>query len=246
MPDRRRHRGPHPEDALLFRQPESVQKLRVAAGDLAWLLGRHYTSEAALTLVGNRYQLRQRQRQALSRAVAAPAIARARRQHQVFPAALAGEQLQIDALNQIITIEAALAGSLLLRGHDGALRDLASIHGTYRAMQETYTTLAAIGNWLTLHGVQEAVFLIDALVSNSGRLASQMRAAAATHGWSWSVQLVPSADPLLQRTADIVATSDSAILDKVERWFDLAAAIIQHLVPTAWYIDLDVPPPVVA
>jgi hypothetical protein len=135
MPDRRRHRGAHPEDDLLFRRPESLQTLRVAAGDLAWLLGRHYAPEAALTLVGNRYQLRQRQRQALSRAVAAPAQARARRQRHVMPASLTGARLQIDALNQIITIEAALAGGLLLRGHDGALRDLASIHGTYRAMQ---------------------------------------------------------------------------------------------------------------
>jgi hypothetical protein len=212
MPDRRRHRGPHPEDAILFGQPESVQKLRIAAGDLAWLLGRRYALEAALTLVGNRYQLRQRQRQALSRAVAAPTIARARRQRHVLRAALARERLQIDALNQIITIEAALAGGLLLRGHDGALRDLSSIHGTYRAMQETSPTLEAIGNWLTLYGVQEAVFLIDALVSNSGRLASHIRAVAAKHRWPWQAQLVPSADPLLQRTPDIVATSDSAIL----------------------------------
>jgi hypothetical protein len=215
----------------------------VAAGDLAWLLGRHYAPEAALTLVGNRYQLRQRQRQALSRAVAAPAQARARRQRHVMPASLTGARLQIDALNQIITIEAALAGGLLLRGHDGALRDLASIHGTYRAMQETSTTLEAIGHWLAAHGVREAVFLIDAMVSNSGRLASRMRTVAVTHTWPWSVQLVPSADPLLQRAHDIVATSDSAILDKAERWFDLAAAVVQALVPDAWCVDLDVPPP---
>jgi hypothetical protein len=164
----------------------------------------------------------------------------------VLPAALAGERLQIDALNQIITIEAALAGGLLLRGHDGALRDLASIHGTYRAMQETSTTLEAIGHWLAAHGVREVLFLIDAMVSNSGRLASRMRTVAATHTWPWSVQLVPSADPLLQRTPEIVATSDSVILDKVERWFDLAAAVVQDLVPTAWYVDLDVPPPLVS
>jgi hypothetical protein len=148
-------------------------------------------------------------------------------------------------LNQIITIEAALAGGLLLRGHDGAWRDLASIHGTYRAMQETATTLEAIGCWLSAHGVREAVFLLDAPVSNSGRLAGQMRALAATHAWPWSVQLVPSADPLLQRTPDIVATSDSAILDKVGRWFDLAAAVVQQLAPNAWCIDLDASPPVV-
>ena len=79
MPDSRRHRGPHPEDAILFRQAEHLRKLSLAAGDLAWLLGRHYAPESALTLVGNRYQLHQRQRRALSLVVAAPAVAQLRR-----------------------------------------------------------------------------------------------------------------------------------------------------------------------
>src|SRR5919202_319462 len=145
MPDSRHHRGPHPEDARLFGSAESQHILRLAAGDLAWLLGRHYAPEAALTLVGNRYQLRQRQRQALSRAVAAPALARARRARQVGPDALTGVSLQVDALNQLITIEVALAGGVLLRGHDGAVRDLASVHGTYRTVEETTIALQALG-----------------------------------------------------------------------------------------------------
>jgi hypothetical protein len=158
---------------------------------------------------------------------------------------LTGARLQIDALNQIITIEAALAGGLLLRGHDGSLRDLASVHGTYRTMQETRRTLEAIGAWLTRHGVRESIFLIDAVVSNSGRLAASIRELAATQHWCWQAYLVHSADPLLQRTTEVVATSDSAILDKALHWFDLAAAVVQDVAPDAWYVDLDVPPPVV-
>lgn len=245
MPDSRRHRGPHPEDAVLFGQSENLQKLRLAAGDLAWLLGRHYAPQAALTLVGNRYQLHRRQRQALSRAVAAPAVAHARRQRQIAPNTISGARLQIDALNQIITIEAALSGGLLLRGHDSALRDLASVHGTYRSVQETTTTLEAIGAWLVPLDVKEVEFLIDAAVSNSGRLASRIHTVATTYNWSWSARLVPSADPILQQTIDVVATSDSSILDKAARWLDLAAAVIQRIAPNAWYVDLDVPPPVV-
>jgi hypothetical protein len=230
----------------LFGYAENLHKLRLAAGDFAWLLGRYYAPEAALTLVGNRYQLRQRQRQALRRAVAAPVVARARRQRHVSPAALTGARLQIDALNQIITIEAALAGGLLLRGHDGSLRDLASVHGTYRTLQETRTTLEAMGAWLTGHCVRESIFLIDAVVSNSGRLASHIRELAATQNWHWQARLVHSADPLLQHTADIVATSDSAVLDKALHWFDLAAAVVQDVAPDAWYVDLDISPPVVS
>lgn len=130
MPDRRQHRGPHPEDTGLFGSPDRVHTLRQAAGDLAWLLGRQYAPGAALTLVGNHYQLHARQRQALARAVAAPAVARARRQRQVAAAALVGQPVAVDGFNQLITVEVALAGGLLLRGQDGALRDLLSPRST--------------------------------------------------------------------------------------------------------------------
>jgi hypothetical protein len=231
---------------VLFNRPDNVRKLRRAAGELAWLLGRQYARQAALTLVGNRYQFTQRQRLALARAVTAPAVARARRRRHVSAARLAGARLRIDALNQIITIEAALAGGMLLLGHDGALRDLASVHGTYRLMQETSPTLEAMGTWLTASGVREVEFLLDAVVSNSGRLAGRIRALAEERGWPWRASLVSGVDATLQHTPDVVATSDSAILDRAERWFDLAATVIQRIAPNAWYLDLDVPPPIVA
>ena len=178
MPDRRQHRGPHPEDRILFGPSDRVHTLRQAAGDLAWLLGRHYAPTAALTLVGNRYQLHARQRQALARAVAAPAVADVRRQRQVLAAALAGQALDVDGFNQLITVEVALAGGLLLRGHDGALRDLASVHGTYRTMTDTPRALMALGTVLAALHVQTVRFVLDAPVSNAGRLAQQMRALA--------------------------------------------------------------------
>jgi len=241
MPDRRRHRGPHPDDTTLFGHADQVRRLTLAAGDLAWLLGRRYAPAAALTLVGNRYQLHQRQRRALAHAVAAPEVARQRCQRRLVPAELVGQRLQIDTLNQVITIEVALAGGLLLCGHDGAWRDLASVHGTYRTMQETPQALEAIGTYLVPFQLRQAVFLIDAAVSNSGRLAAQLRALAVAHGWPWEAVLVPSADPLLKGTSDVVATSDSAILDQASRWFDLAAAVVRHIAPDAWRIDLGTP-----
>jgi len=243
MPDSRHHRGPHPDDAALFGRPDIQHTLRLAAGDLAWLLGRHYTPTAALTLVGNRYQLHGRQRQALARAVAAPAVARTRRQRQVPAAALAGASLHVDGFNQLITIEVALSGGLVLRGHDGALRDLASVHGSYRTIIETQTALEAMGIYLGPLHLWAVHFVLDAQVSNSGRLASRMRALAAVHAWPWHVLLVPSADAVLRQTEAIVATSDSAILDASVRWFDLAAAVVSQQVPQARCLDLDVPPP---
>lgn len=243
MPDRRQHRGPHPEDRVLFGPPARVHTLRQAAGDLAWLLGRHYAPTAALTLVGNHYQLHVRQRQALARAVAAPAVAEARRQRQVPAATLVGQALEVDGFNQLITVEVALAGGLLLRGHDGALRDLASVHGTYRTMRDTPRALLALGTVLAGLHVQTVRFVLDAPVSNAGRLAQQMRTLAATHAWPWEVHLVPSADAVLRQTAAIVATSDSGVLDAPVPWYDLAAAVVAHQEMAVWCLDLQVPPP---
>jgi hypothetical protein len=119
------------------------------------------------------------------------------------------------------------------------------VHRTYRMVLETPRALAAMGQYLASLQVREVGFLIDAAVSNSGRLASQLRALATAHGWPWQATLVPSADPVLRGATDVIATSDRAILDHTACWFDLAAMVVRHTASTAWCIDLDVPPPVV-
>ena len=96
-------------------------------------------------------------------------------------------------------MEVALAGGLLLRGHDGALRDLASVHGTYRTMRDTPRALMALGAVLAALHVQTVRFVLDAPVSNAGRLAQQMRALAATHAWPWEVGWSPVPMPYCVR-----------------------------------------------
>jgi hypothetical protein len=112
-------------------------------------------------------------------------------------------------------------------------------------VQDTHVALEAIGDYLTPLGVSDVVFLIDAAVSNSARLASHIRVLAAERGWLWSATLASSVDAILQRTTDVVATSDSAILDRAARWFDLAGAVVPQVTLAIWCVDLNVPPPIV-
>ncbi|HSG88818.1 MAG TPA: DUF434 domain-containing protein, partial [Pseudomonadales bacterium] len=72
MPDHRRHRGPHPDDARLF-APDTVGPLRTAVGDLSWLFSRGYAERSAVKVVGDRYRLRERQRIALRRSACSDA-----------------------------------------------------------------------------------------------------------------------------------------------------------------------------
>ena len=52
MPDKRAHRGPHPEDTRLFAR-DQWPALQAAVHDLAWLLSHDYATPSALKLVGD-------------------------------------------------------------------------------------------------------------------------------------------------------------------------------------------------
>lgn len=147
MPDKRTHRGPHPADAELF-APEMLPRLRQAVADFSMLLTKGYADKSALKLVGDRFSLTQRQRLAVMRSACSDRQRQSRLEREVPVEALAGRSIAIDGYNLLITIEAALSGGLLFKGRDGCLRDLASIHGTYRKVEETIPAIEQIGDFL--------------------------------------------------------------------------------------------------
>lgn len=236
MPDRRTHRGPHPEDIGLF-AVECLPAIRQAAGDLAWLLDRGYAPQSSLKLVGDRFELAARQRAAIARSVCSEWSRRRRRAARVDPEEVAGHAIWIDGYNLLTTVEAALAGAVVLVGREGAARDMASMHGSFRKVMETRPALEHIGSTLAALRPAGCRWLLDQPVSNSGRLKQMILAAAGEHGWPWSVELVPNPDPILAESAEIVATADSAILDRCRRWLNLARRVIEEHVPGAWIID---------
>ena len=240
MPDRRRHRGPHPADAELFSR-DCHAGLRSATSDLAWLLGRGYVLPSALKLVGDRHGLRERQRMAVFRSSCSDAQRADRYARVVAPSRLAGKTLLIDGYNVLITLEAALAGGVLLLGRDGCLRDLASLHGHFKHVEETEPALHLLGEVLSTWGVAACVVYLDRPVSNSGRLAALMRAVADANGWPWTVEPVPSPDAVLRSSEEIIATADSAVLDAGGPWFNLACQIVATRLPEATWIDLGAP-----
>jgi hypothetical protein len=228
-----RHRGPHPADAELF-APAALPALRAAVADLAWLRERGYSDDAALKLVGDRYQLRERARLAVARVAAAAPAAAARRSRRVEADALAGRDLVIDGFNVLVTGESALSGGAVLLGQDGALRDLGSVHGTYRHVEETDTVIAAIAEVLAAAAPRSVRWLLDRPVSNSGRLAARLRAAAP----GWQIDLVDAPDPALAADPGVIASADSWILDRCQAWIDLPAAVIARRRIAAWLLDL--------
>lgn len=231
-----RHRGKHPTDAELF-AAGNLGPLRAAASDLSWLLDRGYQERSAIKLVGDRYELRSRQREALARGVAAPSRVEERNRRKLAVDEARGA-LVIDALNCLITVEAALAGGIVLVGLDGAWRDLASVHGTWRRVAETDRAIELIGEVIT--GFAAVRWLVDRPVSNSGRLAARLRERAAERGWDWEVATAVSPDREIVDAAGsaIAATSDSWILDSCDGWIDLPRAAIEGGDLDPWIVDL--------
>lgn len=232
MPDSRRHRGQHPADALLFGASQ-LPKLQQAVRDLSWLLSRGYSERSALKLVGDRYRLRDRQRLGVSRSACSRQSAARRSLHALPEEAMRGNTLHIDGFNLLITVESALSDGFILEGVDDCLRDMASIHGSYRRVLETEGAIQLSGQALQQLGVEKAVWYLDRPVSNSGRLRQAILDKAAEQSWPWEVDLLFNPDNFLKESNIPAASSDSVVLDNVAQWFNLARFIICHFIPDA-------------
>jgi hypothetical protein len=246
-PDRRRHRGAHPEDARLF-EDARLASLRVAVSELSWLLSRDYQTKSALKLVGDRHNLSERQRLAVARAACPDESRAGRRASCLSETDVAGEELIVDGFNLVILLEAALSGGVLVRGRDGCVRDLSSVHGSYRAVEETHRAVLLAGEALASLSPASVLWLFDRPVSNSGRLAARVREVASERGWPWEVRAEFNPDREIVKSDRIAVTSDSNVLDGVARWLNLGAHLIEKHLTRPWLIDLSdgapqTPPP---
>jgi hypothetical protein len=202
--------------------------------DLSWLLERGYPERSSLALVGNRHGLVSRQRDAVGRSACSDTARADRLARRVDPGRAAGRALAIDGFNLLTTVESALGGGLVLRGRDGCLRDLASLHGTWRRVSETLPALELVRDLLAELAIGDCTWFLDRPISNSGRL----------RGWileanpAWGAELVPDADAAVLAADAIAVSADRGVLDRCGEWFDLTSQLVPGRTPGAWLIDL--------
>lgn len=237
MPARQHHRGRHPADDQDF-HPRNLPTLRAAVHDLSWLASRGYNRTAALKIAGDHYQLTARQRMAADRCACADADLDRRRRAEVPPGAVAGQMLVVDGYNLLISVESGLAGGVLLRGRDGCLRDMASLHGSYRRVDETRPAVALIGARLAALRPARVQWYFDQPVSNSGRLKQIIEQEAAAAGWPWEVALLPNPDPAVAASEGVAVSADSWVIDHAARWLNLAPHVLESVRPPESITDL--------
>ncbi len=221
------HRGADPRDAEQFAESE-LSRLRAAVHDLSWLRTRGYGDSGALKLVGDRYRLKRRQRNAVARSACSDREREHRLQTLTTPHALAGKHLQVDVFNVLITLEGALGGAYLFIGRDRAVRDVDPVQGTYRIVQETDSALRALRTTLQELSVDGVTWHLDEHVSNVGRVKSKLQQLAPPSEMAWRISVERDVDAALQDTTDPVATSDSGILDASRSWIHLEGTVMSH------------------
>lgn len=205
------------------------ETLRTAAGDFLFLMDRGYPRSACLQLVGNRYNLNAQHREVLHRGVFARKEAKDRRDRLVGIEQLVGLKLLVDGHNVIITTESGLAGRPLIAANDGVIRDVARISHRYRISTLTHQAIDLLFQVLHEYPPQETLFFLDAPIRQSGELAAALRAALKSWSLPGDAQTLKVPESRLIGSENIVASSDSAVLDGVERGLDFAAAAIRCL-----------------
>ena len=215
-------RGYMPSDDKEF--IDQIEKLREAGEELFYLINRGYQIKPASTFVGNHHLLSERQRLALVRSISPKGSIEERVAKEVHE--LKDSVVYIDTFNTVITLEIAFSGSTLLSCMDGTIRDLAGLRGTYRIIDKTDLAVEAIRKVLEAEGVKEAHFLIDAPISNSGRLSSKIEDMFEKSPVEAVCEVINDVDKNLYDRERVI-TSDAIILDNCRSWYNLTGKAIQ-------------------
>lgn len=224
-----KHRGKHPNDDKNF-AAKWKPILTEASSDLSFLLGKGYAEKSASEIVGNRYRLNTRQRKALMRICCPSDKIESRKSKEIPVDQLKGKTLIVDGYNLLIITEVALSGGYIFEGMDGCYRDVASIHGSYKKVEETLPALELIGRVSQELGIEHLHWYFDAPVSNSGRLKVLLYELAEEHGYNWKIDLVHNPDKELVRLNQISVTSDGWIIDESDQWTNLTRYIIDNYI----------------
>ena len=237
MSTRQHNRGPHPADKLLFSQDQWLV-LQQAVDHLSWLLTRGYAPPSSLKLVGDRFSLVARQRTAIMRSACSDQSLENRTAKGVDVRQLSGRSIEVDALNLLITLESALSGGVVLQARDETYRDMASIHGSYRRVDQTIQAIQLAGDFFRRHQVDSVLWRIDRPVSNSGRLRAMLSDMATEFGWNWEARLDDDPDRVLGDQHVLVVSADALVLDRADCWANAARWIVDERIPGAWIVPM--------
>jgi hypothetical protein len=209
-----------------------LKDIQKAAEDFRYLLNRRYPRKAALELVGNRYGLTFDERHLLHRGVFSKVDSQARRRKKVPVREIRNRDLTIDGHNVLITIEAALSGRPLVLADDGFIRDISGLSGSFKRSEITEKAIQLILSVLRKWKPRKTLFLFDAPISSSGKLAEEIKDRLKQANLPGDAKAVKVPEKILIGFPGVIATSDTAIIAPSKKVLDLAGYIITRKIGT--------------
>ncbi|MBJ2125083.1 DUF434 domain-containing protein [Flavobacterium sp. IB48] len=224
-----KNRGKEASDDDLFGTEKIQFKLKEAVTDLSYFLSRGYGEKATLALVGNRYRLNSRQQQAVRGMSASQSQIEDRKSKEIQSQNLEGKEIAIDGFNALILLESILSNAYVFRGQDGFIRDLSSVHGTYKRVKQTSQAIEIIADFYKKEKIKTIYWFFDKPVSNSGRLKKMIEEIALENQYDWQVELVYNPDKVIAESNWIAVTSDAWILDNASANFNLMKYVLSQM-----------------
>jgi len=205
-----------------------LDRLREAARDLRFLLNRGYPKERATDFVAGKHLLRRPERNAIYRSVFSDRAIRATRGKKVSARAMRDRAASVDGFNVINTLLSIQAGGPLILCDDKVVRDIAAVHGKFRFSPQALETAVGMVETLRSLKVSKAMVYYDAQISRSGDMASATRSIMEERGLKGLCSTNGSVDHAITRDGGVAVTSDSAILARVNYFFDLPAYVVRR------------------
>jgi len=213
------------------------KNIQVPAEDFRYLLNRRYSRKAALELVGNRYGLTFDERHLLHRGVFSDADSKSRKKKIIPIKDVRNKDLAIDGHNVLITIEAALSNRPLVLADDGFIRDISGLSGSFKKTEITDEVVQLIIRVLKKWKLRKTLFLFDAPISMSGKLAEEIRDRLKQANLPGDAKAVKVPEKILIGFPGIISTSDTAIINQSKKVLDLAGYIIAKRVRFKYFLQ---------
>ena len=206
--------------------------------DLIYLLNKQYPKKPAIELVGNRYRLDHNERMILYRGVFDTLSSVERKKKQIKLSEI--HWLIIDGYNVLITLESYLKGKMVFRSLDGFVRDISGLYGNHLFNKFTIrgiellidSVIKSIGKYS--EAFRGGILLLDYPVSKSGELAKFIRERFEKENMCMDVKVVKNPDAFMIEESNnsqntVVATSDTVVIDKIDRSFDIPDYLIKNV-----------------
>jgi hypothetical protein len=208
----------------------AIERLRLAAEEVAWLTGRGYAVETVSELVAAHHALSPAQRAALARGTCSEPQYRRRaaREIEAEDVPRTKAPLAVDAIDVVACVEAALSGRPVLQTLDGTVRAFDAPRATYapgpRAGEAIDLVLAAAKE-LRPKGLR---FVVDEGAAGAAPLRAALEDRARSAKAKIEVLLAPSAAAALKKERQVVS-GDAAILDASAGWINLVGRVVEAI-----------------